>query len=256
MKTLYVTLTSYQLPPIDPQVLDHWFFVDPLYGATFTYPASCDGGDWSDPTTYTSYVCGGYFFPWGYQVVDQIQDITLKDLKGDTTIVFVPSAIDVTFHDVLKIVYDPGNGEQPVVINRPIISQPADFSDNAFLEIANIDSPTLTTQSFFYPASSSLVTYYPSITALYGDMTRLFYYYTVNVYPNSIYNIDDVHLVTTAQLSGSGSNSICTYEVESVNTLAINRLKTNTTSYPSPLSTLDSNPLVTFGQEYIVPLSA
>ena len=98
MKTYYVTLTSEQLPPLIPNVLDHWFFVDPVYGLNFTYPNSADGDVWAVSAlsaTYTTFVCGGEFFPWGYQVVDQVQNITLIDLKGDTTIVFVPSAFVV-----------------------------------------------------------------------------------------------------------------------------------------------------------------
>ena len=263
MKTIFVALTSEQLPPIQPLVLDHWFFTDPVSGANFVYPASCYGGEWEDVipisdnyTSYTAFVCGGYFFPWGYQVVDQHQNYTLRDLKGDTTIVFVPSSIDTTYHDVLKIVYDPDNGDRAVTINRPIISRPADFSDNSFVEIANIDSPTLSNQAFVYPASSQLITYHPTITALYSDMTRLFFRFTINIYPNSIYNIDNVHLVAAAQLSAN--NAVCTYEIESENTLAMNKVSIPSTTSVTvePMVTFENIPLVTFNQEYIVPLSA
>jgi len=226
MKTYYVTLTSEQLPPIVPSVLDHWFFMDPVLGDNFFYPATADGGIWALSAlnaTYTAFVCGGEFFPWGYQTVDQIQDITLIDLKGDTTIVFVPSAIDITYHDVLKIVYDPGNGERPVIVNRPIVPPAADFSEEVFLGTSNPNTPTKINKSFNYYASASKVTYFPKVTALYGDMTRLYYNFTVNIFPNSIYDIDNVHLVAAAPAPGYNA-STCAYEIESKDAIALNVL--------------------------------
>jgi hypothetical protein len=226
MKTFYVTLTSEQLPPIIPSVLDHWFFVDPVYGLNFTYPATASGDVWSVSAlfaTYTAFVCGGEFFPWGYQVVDQTQFITLPDLKGNTTIVFVPSGIDITYHEILKIIYDPGNGEQSITINRPIISEPADFSGVSFSFFdPALDSPAKIPQSFNYYTSGNQVTYFPKISALYSDMTRLFFNFVVNIFPNSIYDIDNVHLIATTLSPKDYYSSTCVYEIESEDVLSLN----------------------------------
>jgi hypothetical protein len=226
MKTFYVTLTSEQLPPIIPNVLDHWFFLDPVNGLNFSYPATASGDIWAVSAlsaTYTAFVCGGEFFPWGYQVVDQTQFIVIPDLKGDTTIVFVPSGIDITYHDILKIVYDPGNGEQPITINRPIISQPADFSGASFTNFEPaLDSPIKINQAFNYYTSGARVTYYPKISALYGDMTRLIYGFEVNIFPNSIYDIDNVHLIAATSSPEDYYKSTCVYEIESENIVTLN----------------------------------
>ena len=311
MKTFYVSLTSGQLIPYLPSVLDHWYIISPdpitnqLTGY-FTYPSVADvgtflalvvenagtgdangiyyyrdnhffyqdtpnngysiqqiqgkttwdlidsnnevayytnfstppgfygladtwytsGGAVSAPTvtltaintTYNSIICGGYFFPWGYQVDDQTQDIQINGgvgLKGDTTIVFVPSGIDTTYHDVLKIIYDPGNGEDILTINRPILAQVQEFSFSNLLISNQFDSPIYKNVAFTYRASSYPVTYFPTVTALYGDLTRLFYNYSVTIYPNSIYDVDGVHLVGVNQIPNLSGAAVSLLAIES-----------------------------------------
>lgn len=179
----------------------------------------------SFPYTNTAFVCGGYIFPWGYQVVDQTQYITLnspKGFKGDTTITFVPSTLDISVHDVLKIIYDPGTGDQPLTINRPILATTTQDSFNGFLVNNQFNSPIYKTVSFSYYASSGPITYTPSITALYGDMTRVFFYYNFVVYPNSIYDLDGVHLIGASQAPSVSGGVLSLMSVESRDTIVTN----------------------------------
>tara|TARA_R110000868_G_scaffold195048_3_gene440724 strand:- start:10203 stop:11156 length:954 start_codon:yes stop_codon:yes gene_type:complete len=172
----------------------------------------------SAPDTSVAYVCGGYIFPWGYQVIDQTQFININNgdgLKGDTMVIFCPSAINITYHDVLKIIYNPGNGEDVITINRPILAQTNDNSFDGVLIGNQFGSPIYQNVSFTYRASSQPITYYPSITGLYGDMTRLFYDFVLTIHPNSIYDIDGVHLVGMNQTPSISGGVLSILAVES-----------------------------------------
>ena len=108
MNFVSYVLSSYQ-PLGKPGFINGWLFVDPVYGVSFTYPNNITGSLFT--TTTGSYVypltsSGGLFSPWGYIIQNTSLSANLGNYKGQTTITFVPSAIDETFFTCLKIVYD------------------------------------------------------------------------------------------------------------------------------------------------------
>ena len=225
MKFYTYCLTSAQLPPVQPSILNHWYFSDPVLGLTFTYPSTTYAGALTtlsacvSPTDscFTDSVCGGFFFPWGYQVFDQYQTVTLGYnglFKGDTTITFVPSCLDITYHDVFKISYDFGDGTttstQKNVLALQVFDSIAQYSQNI-----DFNSPVFTNTSHVFYASSVPVTYTPAITVFYGDMTTVFFNFKFTVVPNSIYEIDNVHLLNTVQLPQISNSSLNVLEIES-----------------------------------------
>ena len=211
MKFFTYCLTSSQLPPQLPALMDHYYFTDPVNGLNFSYPSTAAGCEWPPVTcTYTATADGGMFFPWGYQVFTETRKITLKDFKGDTSITFQPSCLDVTYHDVFKIVYDFGDGETRNV-ERQIVSQIALSSLNLFINNDEPDSPTNIPVTHVFRASSEMLTYTPHITVFYGDMTLVYFDFNFDVYPNSVYEIDNVHLINSIQLpkiSGADLNIV------------------------------------------------
>lgn len=221
MKSFTYYLTSSKLPPTLPDVVDHYYFTDPVYGLSFTYPATAfgwylsGGSDTGTGSTsaYTATADGTAFFPWGYRVQTETRIIQLKDQKGDTTITFVPSGLDIQYHDVGKIVYDCNNTF--VNIERPLLSREVSPTLDNFTLGVEVDSPTQRPVSYTYYASSAPITCYANITAFYMDMTYVFYYITFNLYPNSIYDVDNVHLVESTQLPLLSNASLNILEIES-----------------------------------------
>ena len=221
MKTVYYYLTSSKLPPILPDVVDHYFFTDPVFGLNFTYPVTAFGSYLSgssdtgtgSTSSYTATADGTAFFPWGYRVQTETRVVSLCSLKGDTTIVFVPSGFDVQYHDVGKIIYDCDG--VVTTIERPILSREISFDLSNFILGTEVDSPTQKPVSHTYYASSGVTTHYANITALYLDMTYVFYNIRFSLHPNSIYDIDNVHLINSAQLPLLSTASLNILEIES-----------------------------------------
>lgn len=235
MKFFTYCLTSTQLAPILPSILDHWFFNDPASGVNFTYPSTTYAGTFStlsacDTPTATAFsdgcfstsVCGGMFFPWGYQVQTESSDVVLGldgKFKGDTTITFIPSCLDITYHDVFKISYSFGDGEEYSVEKSPVGKQVFDSLDQ-YTNDYELNSPKFTNVSHVFYASSQPVTYTPTITVFYGDLTFVFFNLSFTVYPNSIYDVDNVHLINSVQLPNTSNSNLNIIEVESENTIS------------------------------------
>ena len=221
MKSLSYYLTSSKLPPTLPDILDHYFFTDPVTGLNFTYPTTAFGwylSGGSDTGTGSSSAFaltadGTAFFPWGYRVQTETRLVQLKNQKGDITITFVPSGFDTQYHDVGKIVYD-CNGTV-TNIERPLLSRSVSPSLDNFTLGVEVDSPTQKPISHTYYASSAPITCYTNITAFYMDMTYVFYYINFTLYPNSIYDVDNVHLINSTQLPLLSDASLNILEIES-----------------------------------------
>ena len=211
-------------------VLDHWFFSDPVFGMNFTYPATTGRGTMTTASAcpvvgddcFSAYVCGGYFFPWGYQVQSEESHITLGydgRFKGDVTITFIPSCLDITYHDVFKISYDFGDGVT-FSTQKKVLAQQLFDSVDQYTQDLNLESPKFINVSHAFYASSAPVTYTPSVTVFYGDCTFIFFYFTFTLIPNSIYDIDNVHLVNAVQLPRLTNNNLNILEIESENQIS------------------------------------
>lgn len=135
---------------------------------------------------------------------------------------FVPSSIDITYHDVIKIVYNPGNGSELINVSRPVLP-PVLFQN--FYNSSQVDqftSPRYQNVSITYRASSQPVTYNPTITALYGDMTRIFYNLSFTVYPNSLYDLKGIHLLAASQTPQISGGHIASLIIENQDTIVNN----------------------------------
>jgi len=162
------------------------------------------------------------FFPWGYQVQTESSDVVLGldgKFKGDTTITFIPSCLDITYHDVFKISYSFGDGEEYSVEKSPVGKQVFDSLDQ-YTNDYELNSPKFTNVSHVFYASSQPVTYTPTITVFYGDLTFVFFNFSFTVYPNSIYDVDNVHLINSVQLPNTSNSNLNIIEVESENTIS------------------------------------
>jgi len=230
MKSFSFCLTSTKLEPLVPMVLDHWFFSDPVDGINFVYPLSTGRGTMTTASAcpvvgddcFSASVCGGYFFPWGYQVQDETSQISLGyqgKFKGDVTITFVPSCLNIEYHDVFKISYDFSDGTVYSVQKKVLARQLFDSVDQYTSDI-NFDSPKFVNVSHVFYASSVPVTYTPAITVFYGDCTFVYFYFSFTVIPNSIYEIDNVHLVNAVQLPRLAGNNLNILEIESENQIS------------------------------------
>lgn len=231
MKFLSYYLSGTRLPPLQPSVLNHWYFSDPVYGTTFTYPSTTYCGalttlsacNLPGDSCFTETVCGGYFFPWGYQITNvTVYDILgyKGQLKGDTTITFIPSALDITYYDVFKIAFNFGDGTDDKIIQRNIVSKLAFDSLDQFTAGYDLNSPIYTNVSHTFYASSVPVTYTPTLTVFYGDCTIIFFNLSFTILPNSIYEVDNVHLLNTIQLPRLANSSLNTFEIESISQVA------------------------------------
>jgi hypothetical protein len=231
VKSYTVTLSS---SPSNgaPQILDHYFYYDPLSGANFVYPLTADGGPASDgfnTSNYTVTANDGAFAPWGYLIQDYIKNISVGPLKGPYTINFDPSMLDQTASSTLKIVYNFGDNTPDVTVSSEIIPQytlgQAESAVGANATIVSHD---------YYPQSNSGITIYtPSITAYNSNIVRNIFNITISSTPASIYDFDDIHLINnTQQLTSIETQNI--FEVDNPDYLTVARILSSVdTAYPT-----------------------
>lgn len=207
-------MTSVQPPPVVPLILDSYYFTDPVYNTNFSYSISANGDSFTTAeSSFNLTSWGGRYFPWGYQIVDELYQIRLPDVKGNTTITFIPSGLDTQYSDILKILYTFHDGS--VKVERPILPTAINKNNEDFYDNTEPSSPKYTTVSRLLTASSEVVTYNPSLTVFYGSMITAVYNFTIDVYPNSIYDIDEVHLINSTQLPSTTDASINVLEIGS-----------------------------------------
>lgn len=204
MKSYTITLTSIQDSGM-PDLLNHYIFVDPIEGVSFTYPLTTNGGVFT-PYTFSNYISGGRFYPWGYTFQTTFHNISADPLKGPHTIVFSPSSLDTTYYGILKIAYDFGDGKM-FIKERDIIP------DVIESDISAVDPSMAIVKHDYWPTSNTVTTYNPGISVLNGNLALDVYDIIIRIYPSSVYELGDVKLINTAQHAQSVDETLAVFEV-------------------------------------------
>jgi hypothetical protein len=192
--------------------------------ADIVYDFITDGGQFNyTPDRYTVTANDGSFFPWKYVINSYVYPtIVLPPLKGPYTINISTSALDTSLFGIIKILYDFGDGSGQMV----------EYPLGSFLKgVALIDTPNNTNVSHtYYPLSLSGTTYTPSLTVLNGNLITFVYNISAAVYPGSIYDFDNVHLLESTSLGVSSSQMLNVFETRKTNyaTHVINLSSKNT----------------------------
>jgi len=220
VKSYTVTLSSSQ-PFASPVVLDHYLFLDPTSGSNFVYPNSAWGTDYfytSGVPTVTAN--GDIFTPWGYQVQDIYINYSVGPLKGPYTVNFSPTTLDISTYAISEINYNFGDGSPEVSITRNL--NPTYTQGQALSAVPDPNSVIVSNN--YYPLSNiGLTLYYPSVTAIYSNLSRYIFNITLSSVPTSIYDFTDIHLInSTQQLSSTETQNI--FEIENPNYLTVSRV--------------------------------
>jgi hypothetical protein len=207
MKTYFYYLSSIS-PPLSGLQLWGYYFTNPGLTTQPSYPLTADGGiatsDFDYTSSYPVTAWDGLFYPYGYQIENTYISDILPNLKGDYTIVFSASTSNI---QPLKIIYNFGDGSNNIVITKPIINSLIFSSLNSYIFGLNANSLIYQAVPHNYYALSSITTFYPSVTVLNNNLTYIYYSLTATIYPNSLYDLQDIHLVDSTQLqSNTGSN--------------------------------------------------
>lgn len=221
MNTLNVVLSSHQIAGV-PDYLNHYFFLDPVYGTNFTYPNTANGSFFNATTgafVYPLTANGGLIFPWGYAVQNTYAHINLGILKGPYTLTFVPSAIDSTYFTTTKIIYDFGDGETTIIEKDIVIDYAtatlANYAVSGFYAPgAEIGNPTsIYVPHVYYPLNNTITTYTPTITVVNGNSVFNIFTVTFSAVPLSYYDLDDISLLNKTGLSNNVYNNMMVMEV-------------------------------------------
>jgi hypothetical protein len=206
VKSYVITLSSSQELG-NPQLLNHYLFVDPVYRLNFVYGLTADGGA-IYPNTFVETVSGGQFFPWGYIFQTTYEFITAAPFKGPYNITFSPSGIDTSSYAALKIAYDFGDGES-IVIERDIVPNLVGAA------LLNSGDPTSVNISHeYWPKSNEVTTYIPTITVLNGNMSANIFRYKLDFYPSTIYDFEDIRLLNIAQHAENLDETLGVFEID------------------------------------------
>jgi hypothetical protein len=206
VKSYVITLTSSQELG-NPQLLNHYLFVDPVYGLSFVYGLTADGGA-IYPNSFVETVSGGQFFPWGYIFQTTYEFITAAPFKGPYNITFSPSGIDTSNYAALKIGYDFGDGES-IVIERDVVPN---LVGAALLNSGDPTSVNITHE--YWPKSNGVTTYIPTITVLNGNMSANIFRYKLDFYPSTIYDFEDIRLLNIAQHAENLDETLGVFEID------------------------------------------
>lgn len=170
---------------------------------------TADGGAFGSTPSYTAQYNDGSFFPWKYVIQTFTTNLPTVNLKGPYTITFSTSGLDSSLFGILKVLYNFGDGTNRVV-NYP--------AGNSYTGIALIERPgDVNVSNSYYPQSSGSTTYTPSITVVNGNLVSFVYNLTANVYPASIYDLTDIHLLDSISVGVSSSKLFSIYETRSPN---------------------------------------
>ena len=202
MNFVTYVLSSFQILKT-PSVLNHYLFVDPVLGPDFVYPITADCKLFTTDTSQFSGISGMMFFPWGYPVQNSLTTFDLGEYKGDTTLIINPSAIDETFFTTLKIIYDFGDGSDIVNIEKGTVV-------NYIPSVPALDpgTPIDKVISHVYKPKelNTITTYIPTISVISGNLSIQVFKLTLSVYPDSIFSINEFHLINSSQLTKSEDN--------------------------------------------------
>ena len=166
MRSYNFTLSSTQ-EPLRRKILDHYLFLDPVYGSNFTYPSTAWGSYFdcnSESCTYSVTAYGGLIYPWGYRIQTFYTNLSAGPLKGPYTITFSPSAIDTRVFSITKIIYDFGDGSEAVSIEKDLVP------NNLGTFQWDGNPASINISHTYYPLNNFSTTYYPSVTVINGDL--------------------------------------------------------------------------------------
>ena len=200
MNFVSYVLSSYQ-KPVTPTVINHYLFLDPVYGTSINWPATADGYLFEDPDVGPNFIYpltanGGLFFPWGYPINNTSLSAYLGEFKGETTLTFIPSAIDNSYFPTLKIIYD-FDDNRVVDIEKGIVQ-------NLLPTVAILDPGTpnnINVSHIYRPPSKTTTTYYPSVTVLNGNLVLNIFNLSLDIFPDTLFKFDDFHLINSAQIT-------------------------------------------------------
>jgi hypothetical protein len=204
VRTYTVNLTSSQTGQYNnyPQTVDSLTF------STTGYSVSADGSSFTSVTYLTAFNDGS-FFPWGFVSTTVPVNIPLGILKGPYTIIFSTSGLDTSVFNIIKVLYDFGNG-QTQAVNYPI--------GNSFLGIALINGPGNTNVSqTYYPLNAGGTTYTPGLTVINGNLTSYIYNISFTLIPSSIYELGEIHLLNSTSIGLSSVQSFNIFEARNPN---------------------------------------
>jgi hypothetical protein len=214
VKNYVLTLTSQQVLG-NPNLLNHYLFVDPISGVTFTFPATSDGGSFSTSFVYPTSTNAGLFFPWGYVFQNTTTDIDLGTLKGPYTITFSPSGLDKRFFGVLKISYDFGDGTSEIV-ERDIVP------NNPNTAFTRGDPANINITHIYWPKNNNITTYTPGITVLNGNLAQNIFNIRLQIVPGSIYELGNINLINIAQHQEALDETLGVFEINKPSTYVTN----------------------------------
>jgi len=213
-------LSSYQ-PPSFPNVLNSWYFLDPVYGLNFSYPNTFNGGPFVSPS-FLQDVDGGLIFPWGYPIQNTNTFDALGTYKGLTTLTITPSSLDDSFFAVVKISYDFDDNDVRV-IEKGIVEN-TDANSPPSLDPG---SPVNISVSHVYQIPVSSTTYYPTVTVVNGNLSLNIFKLQITIKQDSIFDFDNFNLINSTQLTRSTDNTYRSMEVFEVNDESSNKIVTN-----------------------------
>lgn len=227
MRSYTFVLSSNQTQGL-PQFLNHYLFEDPVYGINFTYPNTANGsffhlttGSYVYPTTAN----GGLHYPWGYVVQTTRTNLSAGPFKGPYTINFCPSGIDTRYFNVLKIIYDFGNGEPIMVVEKDVVP-------NLRASFTQTKQPVEITPSSDYYPERDITTYRPIISVINSNLTQNIYNIQFSLVPESIYEYDSLRILNAIQPGTRTKETMGIFEITNSNFITNARiLSTADTKY-------------------------
>lgn len=231
MRNYTFVLSSTQVLSV-PKVLDHYLFLDPVYGVNFTYPFTANG-EFFTSTSWPVTAYGGLIFPWGFAIQKYITFLSAGPLKGPYTITFSPSAIDTSIFSVSKIIYDFGDNSDIVTIEKDIVPNLV----GTFQWDGNPASVVL--NHTYYPLDYGTTTYYPSITVINGDLSQNVYRVQIQLVPLSLYEYSSFRMLNALQPNIKKEETLGIFEVEDPTYVTnVKLLSAPDTIYGEPCNTL------------------
>lgn len=176
---------------------------------TSAFSLTADGNFFNATSAIDTTYNNGSFFPWKYVIQSFTKTLPSVDLKGPYTVTFSTSGLDSTLFGILKVLYDFGDG------NKRTVSYPA---GNSFNGVALIERPgDVDVENSYYPLSLSGTTYTPTITVINGNLVSFIYNISINVFPGSIYDFDNIHLLNSTSVGVSSRELLNIIETRTPN---------------------------------------
>jgi len=229
-----------------PSLVNHYFFLDPVFGESFTYANTADGSLFTN-SSFIDTVDSKIFYPWDYPVQTYTYNINLCTFNGDTTINFITSALYNVSYTTLKIMYNSGLGDDIKVFERKFIDSETYtflFNENTLID---------TDISFEYsPLSQNITTYYPSVSILNGNLSFTVYNFEINLLPESFLNLVDMRIINSTQLTKTVGALSKTLEVVELTNNSSDDQSTFLTNFvlvsaqPTPTPTQTVTPTITY----------